>query len=150
MSRRLIARRYRLASLIFMKTRSIIGLFATVKWHTWFKPFAFIYTFVSRKMDKLICHYKSKKIEMTGDIYSIREDLDGRDNVRAWMRKIADDTAFVALYSTHENKGRSYMNIALPLPFSSMIGILELNQIGNELQLTSKKLVHLTSMRGFI
>ena len=49
-----------------------------------------------------------------------------RDNVRVWMRKIGDDTAFVALYSTHEKNGRSYMNIALPLPFSSMIGILEL------------------------
>ena len=103
-------------------------LFATVKWHTWFKPFAFLYTFVSRKTGQINLPLHSRKVEMTGDIYAIPEDLDGRDNVRVWMRKIVDDTAFVALYSTHKKNGRSYMNIALPLPFSSMIGILELNQ----------------------
>ena len=31
------------------------------------------------------------------------------------------------------------MNIALPLPFSTMTGILELNAVGNDLQLTSRK-----------
>ena len=35
--------------------------------------------------------------------------------------------------------GKEFMNIALPLPFSTMTGVLELNAIGNDLQLTSKK-----------
>lgn len=50
--------------------------------------------------------------------------------------------------ATHENKGRAYMNIALPLPFSSMYGILVLHQKGHSLQLTSQKLVDETSDAG--
>lgn len=114
-------------------------LFANVKWHIWFKPFAYIYTFISRKTEQINLPLHSKKVEMTGGINSLLDDHDGRDNVRVWTRKIDGETAFVALYSSHKSNERTYMNIALPLPFSSMIGILELNQIGRSLQLTSKK-----------
>ena len=115
-------------------------LFATVKWHAWFKPFAYIYTFISRKTEQINLPFHSKSVEMTGGIDSLLDNRDGRDNVRVWTRKVAGETAFVALYSSHSSNERTYMNIALPLPFSSMIGILELNQIGDSLQLTSKKI----------
>ncbi len=114
-------------------------LFATIKWHSWFKPFAFVYSFVSRKMQQINLPLKQEEVEMTGAIYPLKEGIDGRNHVRAWMRKVDGVPAFVALYSAHKNKDRTYMNIALPLPFSSMVGILELNQIENGLQLTSKK-----------
>lgn len=115
-------------------------LFATVKWHAWFKPVAYIYTFISRKTEQINLPFHNRKVEMTGGISSLLDDHDGRNNVRVWTRKVDEKTAFVALYASHRSNERTYMNIALPLPFSSMVGILELNQIGRALQLTSKKI----------
>ena len=123
-------------------------LFATVKWHTWFMPFALIYKLISRKMEQINLPLHRRQIEMTGMIHSVDEKLDGRESVRAWVRKVGQRTAFVALYSTHKNEGRTYMNIALPMPFSAMIGVLDLIQHGCDLQLTSKKLSSPTSDAG--
>ena len=114
-------------------------LFATIKWHSWFKPFAFLYAFMSRKTQQINLPLHGRQVEMTGDVIALRDEVDGRDKVRAWIRKIGNDTAFIALYSQHITAGQMYMNIALPLPFSTMTGILELHQVGNDLQLTSKK-----------
>ncbi|WP_158582891.1 YndJ family protein [Lysinibacillus yapensis] len=114
-------------------------LYAKVKWKTWFIPFAVVYRLISSFVQQINLPLSSKSIEMTGDIVKINEDFDGRSSPRAWVRKINNKVTFVALYSWHRTKKRTYMNIALPLPFSSMIGILELNQIGHELTLSSKK-----------
>ena len=110
-------------------------LFSEVHWHTWFKPFAAVYKLISRQVQQLNLPYSNKQMEMTGDIVAIE---DGRTNTRAWIRKIEKEVIFVALYSSHQNNNKTYMNIALPLPWSSMIGILELHQQGEKLVLTSK------------
>jgi hypothetical protein len=123
-------------------------LFATVKWQAWFMPFAFVYKVISRKMEQINLPLHPREIEMTGMIHSVDEKLDGRKGVRAWVRNVNQETAFVALYSIHENEGRTYMNIALPLPFSAMIGVLDLMHHGSDLQLTSKKLNSPTSDAG--
>lgn len=114
-------------------------LFAEIKWKPWFKPFAVLYCLVSSIVQQINLPLSSRKIEMTGDILKIKERLDGRDSPRAWVRKIRNSVTFIALYSSHTTKNQAYMNIALPLPWSSMIGILELNQFSNELQLSSRK-----------
>jgi len=114
-------------------------LFATIKWHSWFKPCAIVYAFMSRKTQQINLPLHGRQVEMTGNVIALRNNVDGRDKVRAWIRKISNDTAFVALYSQHIKEGRMYMNIALPLPFSTMTGVLELHQSGNALQLTSKR-----------
>lgn len=114
-------------------------LYAEVKWKAWFKPFAAVYRLISSFIQQINLPLSSKRIEMTGDIIKISEDLDGRRSPRAWVRKMNNKVTFIALYSWHRTTERTYMNIALPLPWSSMIGILELNQIDHELQLSSKK-----------
>ena len=113
-------------------------LYAVVKWHRWFKPFAFVYKGWSRMIEQINLPFREKGVEMIGSIKNIPKEIDGRDHVYAWVRKIGVETVFVALYSTHTKDGRTYMNIALPLPFSSMHGILAVNQKGNQLQLTSR------------
>ncbi|MCG7335912.1 YndJ family protein [Sporosarcina sp. ACRSM] len=113
-------------------------LVARVKWQNWFKPFAFLYTLASQKTQQINLPFHDDKVEMTGNILALQDDVDGRDHVRAWVRKIEEDTVFVALYSQHQTAQRTYMNIALPLPLATMTGILELNQIGDQLQLTSR------------
>ncbi|MFY3791439.1 YndJ family protein [Ureibacillus sp. MALMAid1270] len=115
-------------------------LYARVHWRGWFKPFATIYRLISSFVQQINLPLSSKRIEMTDSIIKINDDLDGRNTPRAWVRKINKRATFIALYSWHQKEDRTYMNIALPLPCSSMIGILELNQIGSELQLSSKKL----------
>lgn len=113
-------------------------LLASVNWATWFKPLAFVYQFISRRMGQLNLPYSSSQIEMTGDILLIDEQLDGRSKPRVWRRSIGSETVFVAIYSKHETDGVTFMNIALPLPFSSMHGILELTAKNEQLHLTSK------------
>ena len=110
-------------------------LFSEVHWHTWFKPFVAIYNLMSRKVQQLNLPYSNKQMEMTGDIVAIE---DGRANTRAWIRKIETEVIFVALYSSHQTNEKTYMNISLPLPFTNMIGILELHRQGENLLLTSE------------
>lgn len=93
---------------------------------------------------------------MTGDIITLSTDLDGRHAVRAWTRKVGKRYAFNALYSHHRaSTGKEFMNIALPLPFSTMTGVLELREFDDALQLTSRKIdsasdagIYLTSKLG--
>ena len=76
---------------------------------------------------------------MHGSIISVIDEKDGRENVRAWIRKNeAGESIFVALYSKHTNKNETYMNIALPLPYSNMTGILRLCNDNHDLIITSK------------
>lgn len=109
----------------FYENTKQFKLFSEVHWHTWFKPFAAVYGMISQRMQQLNLPYSSKKMKMTGDIIAVE---DGRFKTRAWLRKIEAEVIFVALYSMHEKGEKTYMNIALPLPFSSMIGILELQE----------------------
>ncbi|QFG00011.1 hypothetical protein PB01_14905 [Psychrobacillus glaciei] len=119
----------------FYENTTQYRLFSEVHWHTWFKPFAAIYKLISRRIQQLNLPYSNKQMEMTGDIVAVE---DGRSDTRAWVRKINKEVIFVALYSSHRGNNKTYMNIALPLPWSSMIGILELHQQGEKLLLTSK------------
>lgn len=113
-------------------------LFASVKWATWFKPFAVCYKLISIQLQQLNLPISSKRTEMTFDIRAVDPILDGRENPRAWTRKVEEKNVFVAIYSQHETAGRTYINIALPLPYSSMVGILQLDAIDGSLILSSE------------
>jgi len=102
-------------------------LFSQVYWRIWFKPFAWFYTGFTKVIKQLNLPFKQERVEMIGTIQSIDASLDGRRKPRAWIRKIGANEVFVALYSEHSANGHAYMNIALPLPKSSMIGILQLS-----------------------
>lgn len=113
-------------------------LLASVKWSTWFKPLAGCYKLISTQLQQLNLPISSKRTEMTFKIRDVDPILDGRKNPRAWIRQVKKNTVFVAIYSQHETEGRTYMNIALPLPYSSMIGILQLDAIDGSLILSSE------------
>ncbi|MFD2043882.1 YndJ family protein [Ornithinibacillus salinisoli] len=123
----------------FYENTNQYRLFAEVKWKGWFRPFAAIYRAISRTTRQLNLPLSSKRMEMTGDITSINDELDGRNETRAWLRKADGETVFVALYSYHQTDGKTYMNIALPLPGSTMVGVLHLKQKGSHLELSSKQ-----------
>ncbi|AXH99125.1 hypothetical protein DV702_04865 [Sporosarcina sp. PTS2304] len=123
----------------FYEQTNDFRLYAAVFWRSWFKPFAFVYSLFSRRTQQINLPLCSEEVEMTGAIYTLREGLDGRENVRIWERNIGEQTIFTALYSQHETNGRVYMNIALPLPFSTMTGVLELQAVDGGLRLTSER-----------
>lgn len=112
---------------------------ASVQWRCWFKPFAFIYQGISRWMQQLNLPLSSRPVEMNGVIVKVDERQDGRLAPRAWIRKINEQTIFVAIYSQHTTNQTTYMNIALPLPFSTMIGILYVYEQDGKLHITSSK-----------
>ncbi|PRO65451.1 YndJ family protein [Alkalicoccus urumqiensis] len=115
-------------------------LFASVGWAAWFKPLAVVYKLFSNKLQQLNLPLTSKTTEMTGEIRAVDSHADGRHSPRVWIRKAKNSTIFAAIYSKHKSKGKNYMNIALPLPYSSMIGVLQLYVINNSLILTSEGL----------
>ncbi|MDV6379268.1 YndJ family protein [Sporosarcina sp. GW1-11] len=123
----------------FYEQTTDFRLSASVHWHRWFKPFAFVYSFISQRMQQINLPLRSEIVEMTGAIYTLDEGLDGREQVRVWERKVGEQTIFTALYSQHETNERMYMNIALPLPYSTMTGVLELHAVNQGLRLTSKR-----------
>lgn len=84
-----------------------------------------------------------RKQEMVGAVFPILDVADGREAPRVWLRedKETGETIFVAVYSYHVYNGKRYMNIALPLPWSVMTGILRPdNDEENGLLLTSEKI----------
>lgn len=113
-------------------------LFATVNWATWFKPFALCYKWASNRMQQINLPLSSETVEMTGSIEAVEPELDGRENPRVWNRYIGRNAVFKAIYSNYQTKDRTYMNIALPLPYSTMIGILQLDEREGALILSSK------------
>ncbi|KIL53513.1 hypothetical protein KP77_04890 [Jeotgalibacillus alimentarius] len=112
-------------------------LFASVKWSAWFRPFAWVWQLISRSIGQLNLPYSSSQVEMTGEIMMVDEKLDGRARPRLWKRMIDEETVFTAIYSHHQSGQDTLMNIALPLPFSSMHGILQLSAENGQLRLTS-------------
>ncbi|MEK5332604.1 YndJ family protein [Lysinibacillus sp. FSL W8-0992] len=123
----------------FYEQTNCYRLNASVQWRAWFKPLAFIYQGISRWMQQLNLPLTSKQVEMNGVIVKVDERQDGRHAPRAWIRKIDEQTTFVAIYSQHTTAQTTYMNIALPLPFSTMIGILYVYEKDGELHITSSR-----------
>jgi hypothetical protein len=77
-----------------------------------------------------------------GAIVAIDDAVDGRQQVRGWIRTYADTgrPIYVAAYSSHVTQDMRYMNIAFPLPFSNLTSILRLDHdspAGTGLKLTS-------------
>lgn len=113
------------------------SLHARVKWQRWFLPFAFIYKGFSSITEQINLPLSKRRVEMTGNVYHIDKNTDSRPDVRAWVRKIAGKLVFIALYSPYKTSGRTYMNIALPLPLTAMHGILACTMTTEGLELTS-------------
>ncbi|WP_439875706.1 YndJ family protein [Bacillus mycoides] len=110
-----------------------------IKWIRWFRPFAFCYEKMSKRVGQIHLGMGDKWETMHGSIIGVIDEKDGRENVRAWLRKNeAGESIFVALYSKHAYKNETYMNIGLPLPYSNMTGVLKLCNRSNDLIITSK------------
>ncbi len=123
----------------FYENTTEYELQSNINWVRWFRPFAFCYENMSKRVGQIHLGMGDKWETMHSSIVGVIDEKDGRENVRAWLRKNeAGDSIFVALYSKHTHENEVYMNIALPLPYSNMTGILKLRNDNNELIITSK------------
>ncbi|WP_434166585.1 YndJ family protein [Bacillus thuringiensis] len=123
----------------FYENTAEYELQSNIKWARWFRPFAFCYEKMSKRVGQIHLGMGGKWETMHGSIIGVMGEEDGRENVRGWLRKNeAGESIFVALYSKHTNKNETYMNIALPLPYSNMTGILRLCNDNHDLIITSK------------
>jgi hypothetical protein len=114
---------------------------AKVVWNSWFRPFHAVFSFFSKRIGQLHLPRGSEWEEMNGQIVGVDSKQDGRKKVRAWIRcNQRGEAIFIALYSTHTHQNETYMNVALPLPFACMTGILKPYHTENGgLVLTSKR-----------
>lgn len=113
---------------------------AKVTWSTWFRPLAIIYEWFSRRIGQIHLSTNPDWYRMYSKIRGVHSKKDGRERVRAWIRtNEKNETIFTALYSVYRLNGEGYMNISLPLPFSSMTGILKPYHHQEKLVLTSRR-----------
>lgn len=124
----------------FYERTNTYSMRAHIQWKPWFRPFAFIYNKFSRKVGQIHLGLGSRWESMNGNIVGVKSSIDSRERVRAWIRENEQsETIFMALYSAHEYKDETYMNIALPLPYSNMTGILRLRNDESNLIVTSSR-----------
>ncbi|WP_416148371.1 YndJ family protein [Salipaludibacillus sp. HK11] len=115
---------------------------AEVNWHKGWRTLSRFSYVMTKKMGQIQLP-PSQSLIMTGKIIPIDDKLDGRRHVRAWVRKNeqTNEPIFSALYSSHQTKEMTYMNIALPLTRGVMTGVLRSEHDDqNGLILTSKRL----------
>ena len=118
-------------------------LVASTRWLRGFAALSGVYKRIVERLEQLNLPLNGEGVaqRMGSAIVPVDSRRDGRDRVRAWVRWDEDNgkAIFIALYSHHRDHNIGYMNIALPLPFGNMAGILKpSNDHGDGLVLTSK------------
>ncbi|MGL4821313.1 MAG: YndJ family transporter, partial [Bacilli bacterium] len=97
-------------------------------WKRGFVRLSRLYKLCSSRMQQLDLPINGEtgSLEVDSVVVAVDSVADGREAVRAWIRTVKGTSraVFVAAYSTHVHDGEVYLNIALPLPFGQMTGIL--------------------------
>lgn len=110
-------------------------LTAKTSWKRGFGFLSRVNKLISRKIQQinLPLSHEEKNQAMYSKIIPLDDKKDGREKVRAWVRTGEnEETIFAAAYSSHSHQNETYMNIALPLPFGNMTGILRLDHVFQE------------------
>ena len=116
------------------------------QWTRLFRLPARIYKQMSRRMGQmnLPLSPESEETSIDSQIVPLKDELDGRDSVRGWIRTYThtQDAVYVAAYSSHHDGQRPYMNIAFPLVGGSLTSILRLSTHVQD----NETMLHLTSL----
>lgn len=100
------------------------------EWHRRFRVPSRLYKVFSRRLGQmnlpLLPDTANSHIKST--IIPLLDKLDGRENVRGWIRvyEATQEAVYVAAYATHFCDGIAYMNIAFPLPLGNLTSVLHL------------------------
>jgi len=125
----------------FYENTSMYELLVYPDWKFGFRTALRIFKQISIKIQQMNFPLQNETLEekMASRILSVNDELDGRKNVRAWIRTYEGTglPIYAASYSIHSYLKQTYMNIAFPLPFCNLTSILRLYKNGKELVLTS-------------
>src|SRR5690606_14805012 len=124
----------------FYEETTTFNMFAQTTWSFGFRTFSQLFNRVTGRIGQLhIEPYRGttaqqKQQKMCQTLFPIKQSEDGRQSPRAWIRhdEHTKETIFVAIYSEYVHRGERYMNIALPLPWSVMTGILRAENDSND------------------
>lgn len=107
-------------------------LSVTPHWRSGFRLMARIYRRWAERMGQMCLPLSAqgKNQAIRSAILPLRDEVDGRRKVRAWVRTYeTGHPVYVAAYASHEERGQTYMNIAFPLPGGNITSILKLEAI---------------------
>lgn len=112
------------------------------RWSPAFRPFARLYARYARRAGQMCLPLEATDdgLLVKSEILGVRDEADGREGVRAWVRTYADsgEPVYVAAYATHRERGVPYMNIAFPFPGWNLTSVLRLdNWRGSGVALTT-------------
>ena len=120
----------------FYEQTEKFGLLVRANWKFGFRLGARIYKFFSLHIGQLNFPLAVESDEdlMDSRILPIRDEIDGRTNVRAWVRtyKKTGKAMYVAAYATHTRGAQKYMNIAFPLPSGNITCILRVESMSTK------------------
>ena len=124
----------------FYENTSAHGLLVCPEWQSGF-------AWLGRMMSGIGARLGQMRFPLTADtkadliqsqIVAVRDLVDGRTNVRGWIRTYESGHAmYVAAYSTHRLHTETFMNIAFPLPGGNVTSILRLRALGAGVELTT-------------
>ncbi len=111
------------------------GLLVSAQWRSGFRLAARLYKVLSSRLGQMNLPVSPERRSdlVESAILPIDDELDGRRNVRGWVRRYArsGDAVYVAAYANHSLGPQTYMNIAFPLPGGNVTSILRLEALGS-------------------
>jgi hypothetical protein len=118
----------------FYENTACWELATRAQWHRGFGYAGRFYKQLSRLMGQM--NFPSTGLDervMHSRLLRLRDEADGRQNVRAWIRTFDNGAvAYAAAYATHSDGESAYMNIAFPLIGGNLTSILRLFAIPSE------------------
>ncbi len=116
-------------------------------WRKGFRLLGHLYKRLSTRVGQMNLPLSAESGEdhIESRILPIQDLLDGRSNVRAWVRtyRHTGRAVYVAAYSSHADDHQRYMNIAFPFPGGNLTSILRLTTFSDS---TTEKGLSLTSL----
>ncbi len=107
-------------------------LIVSAEWRLGFRLAARIYKKIALMVGQMnFPRPGEQQLSISSCILPIRDEVDGRKNVRAWIRTYSDSgsAVYVAAYANHSGRGETYMNIAFPLPGGNLSSILRMEAL---------------------
>lgn len=107
-------------------------LFVRPHWQPGFRLGGRLYRWLASKMDQMGLPIDDvTDEEMVSRILKVKDEVDGRENVRAWVRtyKATQQVVYVAAYALHRFQHIPYMNIAFPIPGGNITSVLRMDCI---------------------
>lgn len=117
----------------FYEQTANYNLLVRANWKFGFRLAARVYKWCSSRMEQLNFPLMAERHEdlMDSRILPISDAVDGRRNVRAWVRTYSKTgtAMYVAAYSTHKLGQQTYMNIAFPLLGGNLTCVLRIESV---------------------